>query len=458
MFLAPRAFIMKVQSIAVAELVNDPANVRKHSGKNLDAIKGSLARFGQQKPIVVGPDGVVVAGNGTLEAAKALGWKKIDAVKTGLKGSDRTAFAIADNRTSELAEWDDAALAEQLSALAIDDEELLAAAGFDEAELEKLISETIGLEDIVEDEAPEPPADPVTKAGDLWTLGEHRVLCGDCRIPSDVSALLGGTKINVAFTSPPYASQRKYDESSGFKPIRPGDYVEWFEAVQANVAEHLADDGSWFVNIKEAADDGWKQSYVKRLVLRHVDDWEWGWVEEYCWPRPALPLNPNMSRRFKNGWESVYHFATARNYYFAPGEVRHESDGIFSYADQKAAGKMVGGTTQGIGGGIMSPVNAGSGMAFPSNVLSNMGGARVVGHSAAFPVALPVFFVKAFSREGGSVFDPFLGSGTTLIAAEQLGRKCYGIEISPAYCDVIVERWQNLTGKKAKRVANGKSA
>ncbi|MHA1572440.1 MAG: DNA methylase, partial [Alphaproteobacteria bacterium] len=161
---------MKVQSIAVAELVNDPANVRKHSGKNLDAIKGSLARFGQQKPIVVGPDGVVVAGNGTLEAAKALGWKKIDAVKTGLKGSDRTAFAIADNRTSELAEWDDAALAEQLSALAIDDEELLAAAGFDEAELERLVSETTGLGDIVEDEAPEPPADPVTKAGDLWQL------------------------------------------------------------------------------------------------------------------------------------------------------------------------------------------------------------------------------------------------------------------------------------------------
>ena len=134
---------MKVQSIAVAELVNDPANVRQHSARNLDAIKGSLARFGQQKPIVVGPDGVVVAGNGTLEAAKSLGWQKIDAVKTGLKGSDRTAFAIADNRTSELAEWDDAALAEQLSALAIDDEELLAAAGFDEAELEKLISGAI---------------------------------------------------------------------------------------------------------------------------------------------------------------------------------------------------------------------------------------------------------------------------------------------------------------------------
>ena len=135
---------MRVAKVKVAELVNDPANVRKHSEKNLEAIKGSLARFGQQKPLVVGSDGVVVAGNGTLEAARQLGWQEVAIVKTKLTGSDRTAYAIADNRTGELAEWDDAALAEQLSALAIDDDELLAAAGFDEAELEKLVNASVG--------------------------------------------------------------------------------------------------------------------------------------------------------------------------------------------------------------------------------------------------------------------------------------------------------------------------
>lgn len=133
---------MRIQKQSVSELVNDPANVRKHSERNLEAIKGSLLRFGQQKPIVVGSDGVVVAGNGTLEAARQLGWQEVAIVKTRLEGSDRTAYAIADNRTGELAEWDDAALAEQLSALAIDDEELLAAAGFDSDDLERLINDS----------------------------------------------------------------------------------------------------------------------------------------------------------------------------------------------------------------------------------------------------------------------------------------------------------------------------
>ena len=136
---------MRASRVAVDKLLQDPANVRQHSAKNIETIKASLARFGQQKPIVVDGDGVVVAGNGTLAAARELGWQKVHVVRSALTGSDRTAYAIADNRTAELAEWDDAALAEQLSALAIDDDELLAAAGFDEAELEKLTGSVCGL-------------------------------------------------------------------------------------------------------------------------------------------------------------------------------------------------------------------------------------------------------------------------------------------------------------------------
>lgn len=130
---------MRASQVDVDELLQDPANVRQHSTRNIETIKASLARFGQQKPIVVDGDGVVVAGNGTLHAARELGWQKVHVVRSTLTGSDRTAYAIADNRTAELAEWDDAALAEQLSALAIEDEDLLAAAGFDAGELEVLV-------------------------------------------------------------------------------------------------------------------------------------------------------------------------------------------------------------------------------------------------------------------------------------------------------------------------------
>lgn len=108
---------MKVEKAKLADLIPDPSNARKHSDKNLDAIKGSLAKFKQQKPIVVNKDNVIIAGNGTFEAAKALGWKEIDIVRSSLKGAEALAFALADNRTSELAEWDDEVLGKQLQAL-----------------------------------------------------------------------------------------------------------------------------------------------------------------------------------------------------------------------------------------------------------------------------------------------------------------------------------------------------
>jgi ParB family chromosome partitioning protein len=129
----------RIEYVKVADLLHDPANVRRHGEKNLAAIKASLARFGQQKPIVVDADGIVRAGNGTLTAAKALGWDEIAVVRTTLKGAEATAYAIADNRTAELAEWDDDALAQQLASIQIEDEELLAATGYDAGELDRLV-------------------------------------------------------------------------------------------------------------------------------------------------------------------------------------------------------------------------------------------------------------------------------------------------------------------------------
>lgn len=129
---------MNVQTVPISTLSLDPANVRRHPERNMDAIMGSLKRFGQQKPIVVDAKGVVIAGNGTLAAAKQLGWKEIAVVRSDLIGSDATAFAIADNRAAELAEWDDDALAKTLAALQIEDEELAKATGFDDAEIAAL--------------------------------------------------------------------------------------------------------------------------------------------------------------------------------------------------------------------------------------------------------------------------------------------------------------------------------
>ena len=135
---------MQVERVMIDELDCDPANVRAHDSKNLDAIKSSLKRFGQLKPIVVNEKGIVIAGNGTLTAARALGWDSINIITTELDGVNATAYAIADNRTGELAEWDNEALAKQLSALQIEDEALVEAAGFSDAELTALVDEVVG--------------------------------------------------------------------------------------------------------------------------------------------------------------------------------------------------------------------------------------------------------------------------------------------------------------------------
>ena len=137
---------MKIETVDIATISPDPANVRKHGGPNLEAIKSSLRRFGQQKPIVVDSNGVVRAGNGTLEAAVALGWKKIAVVRSGLKGADAVAYALADNRTSELSAWDHEGLARTLESLKDQDASLISDAGFTDADLRALAAQFAGDE------------------------------------------------------------------------------------------------------------------------------------------------------------------------------------------------------------------------------------------------------------------------------------------------------------------------
>jgi len=382
----PSGVDMGIVDIPCAELHNDPANVRKHGEQNLAAIKASLARFGQQKPIVVNQDGVVIAGNGTLMAARALGWQTIKAVRTNLAGSEATAFAIADNRTAELAEWDDAALQQQLAAIAIDDEELLAATGFDEKELVKLAA--ANAPEVTEDNVPEPPAEPITQPGDLWLLGKHRLLCGNSTKVEDVQRLMDEKKADLVLTDPPYGMNLNTDYSAikgtskspnacGYEyervigDDRPFDRrsiaIEareemWFGADYYR--ETLPSGGSWSVWIKRGEAD-------KEMIGNDI---------ELLWSKIS-----HKRRAFWIRW--VGWAATERN-------------------ERRA-------------------------------------------HPTQKPVKLLVDIMQSVQAE--LVCDPFLGSGTTLIAAEQLGRACYGMEISPAYCDVIVKRWETLTGQTATR-------
>lgn len=409
---------MKVESVPIATLSQDPANARKHDDKNLEAIKASLRRFGQQKPIVVDSSNVVRAGNGTLAAATALGWESINVVQTDLQGSEATAYAIADNRTAELAEWDESVLAASLSSLADVDETWLSDLQFSEKELAKLVASTQEQE-IIEDEVPELPADPVTQPGDVWLLGRHRLLCGDSTDASQVKRIVEGNRANMVFTDPPYNIAFKGTMSDTSKdgkkvPHKPAN------------TKH-----------KDIKNDAKTKNEFQEFVLKMLDI-----IRTYC--------------------EGAYYIS------FCSGnlhELLHPLANSIGYKSiiiwTKNQSPMGGGAYR----RRYEPIIYGNfssefyGKAYSEDDVWQFDRTRKNDiHPTMKPVELITHAIRHGSKKGHSVLDLFLGSGTTLIAAEQIDRTCYGLEISPEYCDVIVERWQNLTGKKARLEGGGATA
>jgi DNA modification methylase len=447
-------------------MVNDPQNANRG---DVAAIRKSLSVFGQRKPVVVRrtgadaagrPTGIVIAGNHTLMAATELGWDHVAAVFIDDDETTAKAYALADNRTGELSSWDDEQLADTLRELDADDFDM-SSLGWTDAQLAALLSEgaddDADSEDADEVDAPDttPRPDPITQPGDIWQIGPHRIICGDCRDFATVERLLDSTRVNVAFTSPPYAAQRTYDESSGFRPIPPAEYVAWFRDVAANVRAVLADDGSWFVNIKEHTEDGQRSLYVKDLTLAHVREWGWSYVDELIWNHGGFP--GAFKGRFKNGYEPVFHFAgvPGPGVKHRPTAVAVASENAFTYQGKLAP------TSTGNVGFNGSDVERGEGLALPSNVLnfrhSGQSASDIFKHEAAFPVKLPAWFIKAYSDPGDVIYDPFLGSGTTLVAAHQNERVGYGCEISPGYVDVTCRRLQKATGIRPVLASTGEA-
>jgi DNA modification methylase len=393
-----------------------------------------------------------------------------------LSDTQRRAYIIADNQLALNAGWNDELLRVALESLNADGFNL-SLVGFSDDELAAILptAEPEVAAAIEEEAAPEPPAQPVTQPGDVWLIGSHRLICGDCRDSAVVEKLMAGARPNVAITSPPYATQREYDPTSGFKPVPPEDYVDWFRAVAAGIESVLAPDGSYFLNIKAHADEGERNLYVMDLVLAHRRAWGWRFVDEFCWRKTDNGVPGGWQNRFKNAWEPVFHFCRQQQIKFRAEAVSHESEDCFDYSPgnpKSTSGSGLlgtgargaaadGGKNQDAWQRSRSSLSDDSdgrhaGLARPSNVIEVKSESSQGSHSAPFPRALVDFFLRAFSDAGDAVFDPFMGSGTTMAAAHALGRAGYGCEISPAYCDVIVRRMLNL-GIDAVLESNGNS-
>jgi DNA modification methylase len=451
----------QIELRSIRALLPHARNSRTHSDAQVAQVAGSIREFGWTNPILVDGEGVIIAGHARLLAARKLGMEEVPVIVLAhLTPVQKRALVIADNKLALNAGWDEETLRVEIESLQEDGFDL-DVVGFSEEEIRILLAGNNGgseAEDTRapgEDETPEAPVDPVSRTGDIWAIGPHRIICGDCRDSGTVAQLFQGARANMVITSPPYATQREYDPASGFKPVPPEEYSDWFRDVAANIAVILTADGSYFLNIKEHADDGERSLYVKDLVIAHRRQWGWRFVDEFCWRKTDNGVPGGWGNRFKNAWEPVFHFCRQPEIKFRPQAVGHVSEDCFDYSPnnpKSTSGSGLLGT--GARGSAAGQPEANdedgrfTGIARPSNVVEVKSESGQGSHSAPFPRALVEFFVKAFSDAGDIVFDPFLGSGTTMAAAHVLGRTGYGSEISPAYCDVILRRMANLAGEE----------
>tara|TARA_R110000822_G_scaffold203133_1_gene340051 strand:- start:1121 stop:2383 length:1263 start_codon:yes stop_codon:yes gene_type:complete len=388
-------------------------NARTHSAAQLAQVAASIKEFGFTNPILIDENNVIIAGHGRLEAAKLLGMETVPVrVLDNLTNDQKKAYVIADNQLALNAGWDIELLKVELEELKLNDFDL-SLTGFDEDFIAGLLhQDTEGLTD--EDAVPEPPEVPVSVLGDLWVLGNHRLMCGDSTSIDDVGKLTDGGKIDAVVTSPPYN--------------------------QGNTKGDLF-------------------SHGKRVEALYENDFDNKTKNEYfdfCID-VLNAISSVLSNNHVVVWNVSYNAKSRDDY----GKILFSEKNPFTVKETISWNK---------GGSINLPqVGIYSRKCELIFVMSSYDGyltSQIYGdcrwnswetkkinqridHKATFTVELSDRAVDEFSFESNNILDPFGGSGTTMISCEKKNRNCYMMELDPKYCDVIINRWQDFTGKEA---------
>jgi DNA modification methylase len=368
----------------------------------VEAVAASLKAFGFRQPVVVDVEGVVVVGHTRLKAAQKLGMTHVPVhVAADLTPAQAKAYRLADNQTASIADWDYQLLPLELAGLKEMDFDL-GLLGFDPKDRDRLMNfgGGAGLSD--PDEVPPVPENPVTQPGDLWILGDHRLLCGDGTKAGDVAHLLEGAKPFILVTDPPYGVD--YDPA-------------WRHRSGLNNSKRVG-------KVTNDSRVDWTDAY--KLFPGHV---------AYVWHAGRFAADLTLNLRdagFEVRTQIIWRksrFAIGRGHY----HWQHEP---CWYAVRE------GGSAKWCGDRTQSTV---------WDIDARDQDTETV-HAAQKPVDAMARPIRNHGDKKDGVYDPFLGSGTTVIAAEMSGRNCFGMEISPAYCDVAAQRWSKFTGKEARRV------
>lgn len=419
----------------IESLIPYVRNARTHSDEQIAQIAASIREFGFNNPVLVDGHYGVIAGHGRILAARQLAMTELPVVELAhLTETQKRAFILAENRLTERAGWDYELLSLELADLQ--------AAGFD-LELTGFDDEAIAklLDDVgsaagepsgdAADDVPELPVTPVTRTGDIWIIGEHRLICGDASDAAAVVLVMDGERASLCFTSPPYGNQRDYTGAIG----------DWDGLMRGVFAQlPMATDGQVLVNLGLIHHDN--------EVVPYWDGWlQWmqatGWrrFAWYVWDQgPGMPGDWNG--RLAPSFEFIFHFnrETRRPNKIVPckhaGQESHlRADGS-STAMRRKDGEV---------GGWSHAGQPTQDTRIPDSVVRIMRHKGTIGdgidHPAVFPVALPEHIILAYADAGDIVFEPFAGSGTSLLAAERTGRRCRAVEIAPEYVDVAIRRF-----------------
>lgn len=421
---------LSIEYLPHDQLMPSPRNARTHSRKQKALIAESIRRFGMVTPIGVGPDNEIIYGHARVEAAKIAGLETVPVVRLDhLTAGERRAYLLADNRLALESGWDRELLALELRELEALDF-ALPTLGFSLPEIDSLYEDLdnsrVEGSDAPDDELPELSDLTVTKDGDMWLTGQHRLVSGDARDQLVYERLLGSETVDIVFADPPY-NVKIENNVSGLGKVRHGDFAmasgemssrdftQFLEQALQPAADRMRDGGIAFVCMD------WRHMVeLQTAGLRVFDE-----IKNVCiWNK----RNAGMGAFYRSKHEMIFVFkrgtAPHINTFGLGGEGRHRSN-VWDYA--------------GVSG------------------ISKTGRDELAMHPTVKPVAMIVDALKDVSARGAIVLDNFGGSGSTLIAAEKCGRRARLIEYDPRYCDTIVRRWQRYTGRQVIHSETGQT-
>lgn len=422
---------LNVKYRKVEDLIPYVNNSRKHSDEQVAQISASIKEFGWTNPILIDGTNSIIAGHGRLMAARKLKMDEVPTIELDhLTDTQRKALVIADNKLALNADWDNTLLTIELDEL-LKDGFALDILGFNQDELAALLEpeQVEGLTD--EDAVPELPEEPKTKLGDIYQLGNHRLMCGDSTSIDAVEKLMDGHKAQFCFTSPPYADQREYN---GGKQLS---------------TEHLA------TFIRTAS--GFCNFFAVNLGLSRKD----GEINQYWDDYIVEAKNCGLKLLSWNIWNREGMGGSIGNM-TAMFPIEHEWIFVFG-SDIKDINRTRDNKHGGESG--KSTIRQKDGETTPNSWAINKKGK--IGtvftcdfargkkeHPAMFPVEFPIGYIESCTSSNDVVYEPFGGAGSTMIACEKIGRQARLMELDPKYCDVIVKRWEDFTGKKAELLTN----